>query len=453
MFNRRCHHRVRNCLIMRKLKAVVLYIAAMSTVGSVSAGKVEFKSTGLPVIEADAPASSGLSKIYVASSMSGIAIEYTADNPGEAVTWQRFSSLGGGYAEPITGIVRDGDKWVLGSVEGDMGYIITEGTTMTCIWVVDYSCHRLLLRSLEPAPEQDCAMASLLLDGNASKITYYDINGRALTLSRDLKVSYSTLEYDDESGNYHVVPVEDSLEEVSSTLHVASPLCATAITLEGDRFLKIWGEEESVTSPEMQPYAVEGHTNAERQGEVAENEVKDGDATSLGGSAPAIIDFSAQVTDGVVFTEWQMSSTSDFEEIMYRDNQLSFTYTFDELGTMYVRFVCDNAAGTCQWTGQTYEVAIGESSLLCPNAFSPGASEGVNDEWRVSYKSIVEFECYIFNRWGQKMASLTSPSQGWDGRHGGKLVPAGVYYYVIKARGADGKKYDLSGDINIVNYK
>ena len=36
---------------------------------------------------------------------------------------------------------------------------------------------------------------------------------------------------------------------------------------------------------------------------------------------------------------------------------------------------------------------------------------------------------------------------------GGKLVPAGVYYYVIKATGADGKKYDLSGDINIVDYK
>ena len=51
------------------------------------------------------------------------------------------------------------------------------------------------------------------------------------------------------------------------------------------------------------------------------------------------------------------------------------------------------------------------------------------------------------------MATLSDPSQGWDGKYNGKAVPTGAYYYVIKAKGADGKAYDLSGDINIVNYK
>ncbi len=51
------------------------------------------------------------------------------------------------------------------------------------------------------------------------------------------------------------------------------------------------------------------------------------------------------------------------------------------------------------------------------------------------------------------MVHLTNPSQGWDGRYKGKLVPAGVYYYVIKARGTDGKEYKKSGDINIIKYK
>lgn len=51
------------------------------------------------------------------------------------------------------------------------------------------------------------------------------------------------------------------------------------------------------------------------------------------------------------------------------------------------------------------------------------------------------------------MAEFKDPAQGWDGKYNGKFVPAGVYYYVIKAEGADGVKYDLSGDINIVNYK
>lgn len=51
------------------------------------------------------------------------------------------------------------------------------------------------------------------------------------------------------------------------------------------------------------------------------------------------------------------------------------------------------------------------------------------------------------------MASFSDPSGGWDGKYKGKFVPAGVYYYVIKAKGADGRSYDLSGDINIVDYK
>ncbi len=119
----------------------------------------------------------------------------------------------------------------------------------------------------------------------------------------------------------------------------------------------------------------------------------------------------------------------------------------------YVRFYCANADASCDYYSETYEVSIGESFLKCPNAFSPFNEDGVNDEWKVSYSSIVSFECAIFNRGGHKMASFSDPSQGWNGKYNGKFVPAGVYYYVIKARGADGRDYNLSGDINIIDYK
>ncbi len=77
----------------------------------------------------------------------------------------------------------------------------------------------------------------------------------------------------------------------------------------------------------------------------------------------------------------------------------------------------------------------------------------MNDEWKVSYKSIIDFDCHIFNRWGQELAHLTDPSQGWNGKYNGKTVPSGAYYYVITAKGADGRKYKLSGDINIISFK
>ncbi|MDE7388986.1 MAG: gliding motility-associated C-terminal domain-containing protein, partial [Muribaculaceae bacterium] len=116
-----------------------------------------------------------------------------------------------------------------------------------------------------------------------------------------------------------------------------------------------------------------------------------------------------------------------------------------------VRLICANTDGGCESESDTYQVFIGESDIKCPNAFSPGASEGVNDEWRVSYKSIIRFECHIFNRWGQELYSFRDPAGGWDGKVRGKVVPAGVYFYVITAEGADGRKYRLRGDINVVS--
>ena len=93
------------------------------------------------------------------------------------------------------------------------------------------------------------------------------------------------------------------------------------------------------------------------------------------------------------------------------------------------------------------------STLVVPNAFSPNHDQ-INDVFKVkSYQNIVEFHAYIFNRWGQKLYEWTNIDGGWDGTYRGKLVSAGVYFYVIRATGSDGKKYKLSGDINILRYE
>ena len=55
-----------------------------------------------------------------------------------------------------------------------------------------------------------------------------------------------------------------------------------------------------------------------------------------------------------------------------------------------------------------------------------------------------------FDRYGNKMIEFDDPSKGWDGKYKGKYVKPGVYYYVIEAKGADGKEYKKKGDINIL---
>ncbi len=428
---------------LTKILTATLLAAAVHATG-LAAGTLSFSGPTLTPVTIAPPASSGLEAVVVLSGTAGVTATYTPSTPGAPITWQRFSTLGGGYAEPMQST---GGTVTLSS--GDMGYIVTEGSVMTCYWIVDYSLHRAEITGLEPADGSDCSTTWLNVEGRgAAPIRYYTINGAPQTLSRDLSLTYRTLEFDEDDFAYREVEKTETLESAESAIYVDAPLCATDFTLAGDRFMLAWGDEISVTSPVIQPIAVEATTRATQQTREVDNEQTV--EAELGGSAPCEIRFESAVTDAALFRQWELARDADFNLVTLRFNDADFTYTFREQGTTYVRLVCANADGTCENFGETYEVFIGESDLKCPNAFSPGSSEGVNDEWRVSYKSIIEFDCHIFNRWGQELAHLSDPSQGWDGKTGGKVVPAGVYFYVITAKGADGRKYRLSGDINVV---
>jgi gliding motility-associated-like protein len=101
-------------------------------------------------------------------------------------------------------------------------------------------------------------------------------------------------------------------------------------------------------------------------------------------------------------------------------------------------------------TTEPITIKITESFSEIPNAFSPGTTPGINDEFRVAYKSLLNYKCWIFNRWGVEMYHSTNPSEGWDGKKGGKYVAPGVYFYVIEATGSSGEKFKKKGSINIL---
>lgn len=406
---------------------------------------------------ADAPVvitpekSTGLENVYVIDNPVGSAvISYTAASSTSTVVLEQWGAQGGAYSSPVASASHDGNVWSFKAPTDDAGFTITENGVSHMFWVVNYANHQLDLQELVPEATTDvCSSTPLIFHGNAAPIRYYTINGRPVELSRELTLRYQTQTFDETLGAFTTEEKEDVLASVSSTLYAPAALCATTFTLTGDRFLTQWGRQQEIESQMVNPMAVEGHTTATQADRDIDNEQKE--QTALGGSAPIDITFSAAITDAAIFHQWEFARDPEFgiPDITYTD--LELTYTFQDAGTTYVRFVAANADGSCEWVSDTYEVYVGQSVLLCPNAFSPGSSPGVNDEWKVSYKSIVSFACSIFNRWGVKIKSFNDPSQGWDGKHNGRLVPSGVYYYVIKATGADGKKYNLSGDINIIN--
>lgn len=414
------------------------------------AADITFHGTTRQVITDTPAASTGLNAVYVLDSTSGVTVTYTAASASAAVTWDKFTGSGAAYATriPESEINRNGTEVTLNNIEGDTGYAITEAGRTTYFWITDYSRHTYRVDALIINPEQDCNRTSLSIEGSAGRILYYSINGRACDLDREILLTYTTLKPVEGAMRYESSLAEEHLKYISGNLSVEAPLCDTYFHMSGDRFLRQWGMEQEISSSYFTTQSVSAEVSVEQVKHTGDNEIKSDE--SLGGSAPAEITFSAVATDAAIFTEWQFATDADFEDITFRSNDLNFTHTFRDMGTTYIRFMAANAAGNCDYYSETFTVYIGESRLLCPNAFSPGASEGVNDEWKVSYKSIISFECYIFNRWGEKMTEFHDPSQGWDGKHGGKLVPAGVYYYVIKAKGSDGKNYNLSGDINIL---
>lgn len=442
-----------------RIAPVALLLGLSSFAVAESRGAVlEFSGNSLPALDYAADKSTGLEEIYVLYNVSGVSASYTAESAGSNVKWYRFSNLGGGYAEEIAGIIIDGAVSTLSDLQGDMGYIVEEGDRRRCFWVVEYEPKRARLRGLSEAADQDCDVAYLEVDGVADAIHYYTVNGQQRTLSRQLRLTYDTLEFDEAAKQYRQVETQVEYEYLSNPLAVRPPaLCATSYTLSGDRFLEAWKWGESVESASVAPHAVEVMTEAvQAQKDIdpegpGSNTLRT-DTDGLGGSAPATVDFYAWVTDGVIHHEWQMADDQDFEHINYRFNQQDLSYTFDEEGVYYIRYVGSNDDGSCEAYGDTYTVTIGASELLCPNAFSPNG-DGVNDEWKVAYRSLVEFKCWIFNRYGTELFYFDNPELGWDGKYNGKTVPPGVYFYVIQAVGADGKKYKKSGDINIIKNK
>jgi gliding motility-associated-like protein len=102
----------------------------------------------------------------------------------------------------------------------------------------------------------------------------------------------------------------------------------------------------------------------------------------------------------------------------------------------------------CTLDSVTFELKISDSFLEVPNTFTPNG-DGSNDEFRVVYKSIKEFHCWVYNRWGKLVYKWDDPAKGWDGTINGRPAAVGAYYYVIRALGTDAEQ----GYISSIKYR
>ena len=85
-----------------------------------------------------------------------------------------------------------------------------------------------------------------------------------------------------------------------------------------------------------------------------------------------------------------------------------------------------------------------------PNVFSPNG-DGVTDDFFINCSGITKLTCDIFNRWGQKVKTLSGPTDKWDGKlDNGNAASEGTYFYVVVASSYDNKEHNSQGSITIV---
>lgn len=188
------------------------------------------------------------------------------------------------------------------------------------------------------------------------------------------------------------------------------------------------------------------------------------EVTEYSGSAPLQVHFAPNVENPEgyeAYYEWRFYKEGTSIEVPYLVRHEEETdFTFNEAGGHCIALIAYFMNGndtivkydTDYWMDATpIRISISTSKLDFPNAFSPNG-DGMNDIYRAKtdYQSIVEFKAVIYNRWGQKLYEWNNPAGGWDGTYKGNPVKQGVYYVQVTAKGADGRRFNIKKDVNLL---
>jgi gliding motility-associated-like protein len=345
------------------------------------------------------------------------------------------------------------------------GYILKiDGKVLKTIWVIDYSKYLPVLKSVTvPAAQtNECKTVSLAIDADIPALSYQTpASATSLPITRDFNIAYTTL-------SWNGTAWQDSTANVTVTLPatqkiVKAPYRTTRFTLTGDQYAKDLGIEVTpAVSADYTPIAVVCHETSIVSTRNATNEAeRPTTAKQISGSAPFDMQFLSNANEPITqFYKWEIYKDKAVQPFISRTDK-DIRNIFTEAGVYKVSVTVSNSK-SCTFT-DSIMVTVSESQIVAPNVFTPNG-DGFNDEFRVAYKSITSFHCWIYNRWGRLVYEWTDPMKGWDGNIGGKKAAPGAYFYIIKALGSDYDpnskansktklrvgEYKLKGDINLL---
>lgn len=342
------------------------------------------------------------------------------------------------------------------------GYRVNVDGKFVNLWVIDYQNYKPTFSSLtvDNSTESKCTELSLNLNGIIPELKYKTFSGVEYVLPREFEVSYKTLHWSDKWNEQDTTVI---VNLPASEITVPAPLCNTKFVVKGDQYAReLFLPLVSDSSSEYSAIAVkciptsittirEGKNEAERPSL----------ASTISGSAPLDIQFLSNANEPVAkFYKWEIFKD---KALLISRNDKDHRYTFTQAGSYTIKVTSSNQY--CSYS-DSLKVTVSESKIEVPNVFTPNG-DGFNDEFKIAYKSIVDFECWVYNRWGRLVYHWNDPTKGWDGTINGRKASAGPYFYIIKAYGSDYNakserdknsklrvgEYVLKGDINLLRGK
>lgn len=112
---------------------------------------------------------------------------------------------------------------------------------------------------------------------------------------------------------------------------------------------------------------------------------------------------------------------------LWSDNSTNPTLSVTDVGGVSL-FVTD--ANSCSYEDTMLVQIDCPLTIYVPNAFTPNVDE-INPIFRAYGTNIKVYQMDIFNRWGEKIFTTNSLTEGWDGIVNGVQAPVGQYVYRI----------------------
>lgn len=352
--------------------------------------------------------------------------------------------------EAITGTYDAVQKrWRIDRPTTGCGYfVLQEGSLPRYVYLIDYSLHRLDFTQWEatPLPEDPCSRVRLTLQTPLHLMRYYTPSGSPRVLPHKVILSRENQLWEPNRRQFKTYTEQIEIPLISEQTELQASLSDTPYTVETD----VWAQALDIKFSYPVSSTIETRRLEVHSGVDIDSKVEEIDWQRI--SAPSTLRMWAVGNEpSAAKYQWRIEKLEgNNSNLMLSYAGRETEYTFAQSGQYRITLECLNRDASCIDNSFEQILHITESTLEVPNAFTPGVSLGINDEFKVLHRSLVEFHARIYSSTGQELYSWTDPNAGWNGYYRGSLVPTGSYYYAIDARGADGIRYEKRGVVNVL---